>query len=82
MYAFDNERYLSAQQKFILERLEAVKGQLATIVGNLNLEYSAERKKLESGLLEAGATTNQAAEILGRISVEAAEKTEQSRRGD
>jgi hypothetical protein len=61
-----------------MQRLQAIVTQLAAVVGNQNMEYSAERQRLENVLREAGATTDQAAKIIGGITIDAAEKTEKA----
>ncbi len=72
---------LDIEQEAVMQQLQAVTTELATLVGNQNMEYSAERRKLEETLREAGATPEEIADILGTIEVEAAKKTEETWNG-
>ncbi len=73
-----DKEQLDIEQESVMQRLQAIVTQLAAVVGNQNMEYSAERQRLENVLREAGATTDQAAKIIGGITIDAAEKTEKA----
>lgn len=68
---------LDIEQEAVIQQLEEIKGQLETIVGNQNMDYSSDRRKFESVLQESGATPEQVSGILGEIETQAAKKTEE-----
>ncbi len=73
---------LDIEQEAVMQQLQAITMELATLVGNQNMDYSAERRKLEETLREAGASPDEIAEILGNIKADAAKNTEETRNGN
>ncbi len=72
---------LDIEQEAVMQQLQAITLELATVVGNQNTDYSAERRKLEETLRKAGATSEEIADILGKIEANAAQKTEETWNG-
>lgn len=66
---------LDIEQEAVMQRLQAIVTQLASVVGNENMDYSADRQKHQNTLREAGVTPEKITEIIGHIESEAAKKT-------
>ena len=66
---------LDIEQEAVMQRLQTIVTQLASVVGNENMDYSADRQKNQNTLREAGVTPEKITEIIGHIETDAAKKT-------